>query len=89
MKLSLVIVIETFYNFQLENYTESEFRILCDHLGHSLDVHKRFYRLRETTVEFTKIGKMLANSLPTPNESAINLNAPTRGQATSKTSVKR
>lgn len=44
--------------------SEAEYRLLCNHLGHSLDVHTRFYRLRETTAEFTKVGKMLASTQP-------------------------
>ena len=42
--------------------SEAEYRLLCNHLGHSLDVHTRFYRLRETTAEYTKVGKMLMAS---------------------------
>lgn len=45
--------------FQLEDFTESEYRLLCDHLGHTPDVHKRYYRLRDTTTELTKVAKML------------------------------
>lgn len=48
-----------YFNFQLEDFNEIEFRILCDHLGHSLPVHKRYYRLRDSTTELTKVAKML------------------------------
>ena len=41
--------------------TESEYRAVCDHLGHTYDVHKRYYRLHDTTVALTKVGKMLEN----------------------------
>jgi len=39
--------------------TESEYRAVCDHLGHTYDVHKRYYRLHDTTVALTKVGKLL------------------------------
>lgn len=41
---------------------EADYRLLCDHLGHSLAVHHRFYRMRQTTAEFTKVGRMLATT---------------------------
>lgn len=48
--------------FQAEDYTESEFRILCDHLGHSYDVHKRYYRLPMASIELAKVSQMLLRS---------------------------
>lgn len=39
--------------------TESEFRAVCQHFGHDYDVHKRYYRMHDTTVELTKVGKVL------------------------------
>lgn len=38
---------------------ESEYRAMCDHLGHTYDVHKRYYRLHDITVALTKVGKVL------------------------------
>ena len=57
--MCIVKILSIFLSFQLENFTESEYRILCDHLGHTLPVHKRYYRLRDTTTELTKVAKML------------------------------
>lgn len=48
-----------FYILQLEDFSESQYRLLCDHLGHSLEVHKRWYRLRDSTVEMTKVANIL------------------------------
>ena len=39
--------------------TESEYRAVCEHLGHTYDVHKRYYRLHDITVALTKVGKLL------------------------------
>lgn len=40
---------------------ESEFRAVCDHLGHTYDVHKRYYRMHDTTVALAKVGRLLEN----------------------------
>lgn len=48
---------------QLENFDEAEYRALCQHLGHTLDVHERYYRLRHTTSEITKVAKMLMGQM--------------------------
>ena len=34
-------------------------RWLADHLGHNLDVHREFYRLKESTVELSKVSRLL------------------------------
>lgn len=45
--------------FQLKNLSESQFRLLCDHYGHTLAVHKRWYRLRDSTTELVKVSQLL------------------------------
>lgn len=56
---------------QLLDMTEAEIRWVADHLGHSMDVHKKHYRLSDGTVEITKIAKILlaneSGSLKTTN----------------------
>lgn len=44
---------------QSKDYTESQFRLLCDHFGHTIDVHKRYYRLPDSSVTLAKVSKML------------------------------
>lgn len=39
--------------------SEAEIRWMADHLGHSMEVHKKHYRLSEGTVEVTKVAKIL------------------------------
>lgn len=48
---------------QLKNFDDAEYRLLCQHLGHSLAVHERWYRMRENTAELTKIAKMLMENM--------------------------
>ena len=38
---------------------EAELSWVTDHLGHSADVHKLWYRQEESTVELTKVAKVL------------------------------
>ena len=33
-------------------------KLLADHLGHDLNVHREFYRLGEWTVELTKVARI-------------------------------
>lgn len=47
------------FHFQLKNFSEAEFRILCEHYGHTVPVHKRWYRLRDSTTELVKVSQML------------------------------
>lgn len=44
---------------QLADLDENSMRWLADHLGHNLDVHREFYRLRESTIEITKVARLL------------------------------
>ena len=34
-------------------------RWLTEHLAYNLDVHREYYRLRESTVELTKVSRLL------------------------------
>jgi hypothetical protein len=34
--------------------------MLANHMGHSINIHKEFYRLQESTIEITKVGRLLA-----------------------------
>ena len=44
---------------QLLDMTEAELNWVTDHLGHTPDVHKMWYRQEESTVELTKVAKIL------------------------------
>lgn len=44
---------------QLFNLTETETDWLARHLGHDIRVHREFYRLHESTVETSKISRLL------------------------------
>ena len=44
---------------QIADLTEGDLQWLADHLGHDLNVHREFYRLRESTVELTKVARLL------------------------------
>ena len=44
---------------QLLDMNKAELSWVTDHLGHSADVHKRWYRQEESTVELTKVAKIL------------------------------
>lgn len=44
---------------QIMNLTENETDWLARHLGHDVRVHREFYRLHESTVELTKISRLL------------------------------
>lgn len=39
--------------------TDSELRWVTDHMGHTLDVHKRWYRKSNNTVELSKVASVL------------------------------
>lgn len=45
---------------QLLDMKESELRWVTDHLGHTVDVHKKWYRLSNRNVELTKVASILA-----------------------------
>nr|CAI5837859.1 unnamed protein product [Callosobruchus analis] len=45
--------------FQIFDLTETESDWLARHLGHDIRVHREFYRLHESTVELTKVSKLL------------------------------
>lgn len=44
---------------QIFNLTENETDWLARHLGHDIRVHREFYRLHESSVELTKISRLL------------------------------
>ena len=44
---------------QVADLTENNSRWLADHMGHDLDVHREYYRLRDSTIELTKVSRLL------------------------------
>ena len=44
---------------QIADLGENDLRWLAEHLGHNLDVHREYYRLRESTVELSKVSRLL------------------------------
>ena len=44
---------------QLLDITESELTWVTNHLGHTKDIHKGWYRQEDSTIELTKIAKVL------------------------------
>ena len=44
---------------QIADLDETQLRWLADHLGHNLDVHREFYRLRDSTIELSKVSRVL------------------------------
>lgn len=45
--------------FQMLNLNPGELEWLSNHLGHTIDVHKEFYRNQESAVTLGKVAKML------------------------------
>jgi len=44
---------------QLISLDDNGLRWLADHMGHNLDVHREYYRLRESTIELSKVSRLL------------------------------
>ena len=44
---------------QIADLSENDLRWLADHLGHDLSVHREYYRLKESTVELSKVSRLL------------------------------
>ena len=44
---------------QLLDLSKAELSSLADHLGHSMDVHRIWYRQEESTVELTSVARVL------------------------------
>ena len=44
---------------QIADLSDGDLRWLADHMGHNIDIHREFYRLRESTVELTKVSRIL------------------------------
>ena len=45
---------------QVMNLNNNDIELLSNHLGHSLNVHHKYYRLHESTLETTKVVKLLS-----------------------------
>lgn len=44
---------------QIADLKEGDLSWLADHMGHNLNIHREFYRLKESTVELTKVARIL------------------------------
>lgn len=44
---------------QIVDLDDNGMHWLADHLGHNLDVHREFYRLKESTAELSKVSRLL------------------------------
>ena len=44
---------------QIVDLSETELRWLADHLGHNIDIHREYYRLHDSTVELSKVSRLL------------------------------
>jgi hypothetical protein len=44
---------------QLGSMNDHEFKAMCDHLGHTEDVHQQYYRQRRSTTILTKVARLL------------------------------
>ena len=44
---------------QIADLSENDLRWLADHLGHDLSVHREYYRLKDSTVELSKVSRLL------------------------------
>ena len=44
---------------KIADLSDGDLRWLADHMGHNIDIHREFYRLRESTVELTKVSRIL------------------------------
>ena len=44
---------------QIADSDENNFRWLADHLSHDLNVHREYYRLKNSTIELSQVSKLL------------------------------
>lgn len=44
---------------QIADLSENDLRWLAEHLGHNIDVHREYYRLQQSTVELSKVSRLL------------------------------
>lgn len=44
---------------QVIDLNQGELEWLSNHLGHELQIHKSFYRLHESTIELSKVSRLL------------------------------
>ena len=58
---------------QLLDMTESELRLLTDHLGHSVAVHKQWYRKSERTAKVTEKVTKRGSLLPLGKNSLLSI----------------
>ena len=47
---------------QVMNLRENEMDMIASHLGHDLAVHRRYYRLQDSTIELSKIARLLMST---------------------------
>ena len=47
---------------QVMNLKENEMDMVASHLGHDLAVHRRYYRLQDSTIELSKIARLLMST---------------------------
>ena len=45
---------------QIEDLSENDLKWLAKHLGHDLNVHREYYRLKDSTVELSKVSRLLS-----------------------------
>lgn len=53
------MVVSHNYIMQVMDLKENEVGWVADHMGHTTQVHHKYYKLPSDTLEITKIGKML------------------------------
>ena len=44
---------------EIADLSKTDLRWLTEHLAYNLDVHREYYRLQESTVELTKVSRLL------------------------------
>ena len=47
---------------QVMNLRESEMDMLASHMGHDLAIHRQYYRLQDSTIELSKIARLLMST---------------------------
>ena len=47
---------------QVMNLRENEMDMIASHLGHDLAVRRRYYRLQDSTIELSKIARLLVST---------------------------
>ena len=44
---------------QISSLNQTELEWLCNHMGHSVDVHKQYYRMQDSAIELSKVSRLL------------------------------